>query len=142
MNRIKELISYKVGKRIDALIEKHCGGNKSKFGKLLGLDNSGVNKLVNGKRSGLTFHQLHQIRTNYHVDLNDLITGEYSDKEQISEEEERAKYSLGAKKDLHQAQKEIEYLKQIIKDKEEIIQSKNQINDYLKMRINGLLGRD
>ncbi len=139
MSRIKELVSYKVGKRINGLIEKYFGGNKSKFGKLLGLDNSGVNKLINGKRSGLTFYQMYQLRSQYKIDLNDMITGEYTDSEIVSEEVERAKYSLAAKKDLYLSETEIKYLKEKIKDKEDIIKSKEQIIQYLKMRINHLM---
>lgn len=140
MSRIKELIAYKAGKRIQQLIDDKFGGNKSKFGKLLGIDNSGVNKLVDGKRSGLTFYQLYQIRMQCRTDINDLITGEYSDNEEVSEEALRAQYSMAAKKDLHLAHTEIEYLKKGLADKEDIIRSKDQIIEYLKMRLNQFLG--
>ncbi|MGB0863749.1 MAG: hypothetical protein ACPG19_14240 [Saprospiraceae bacterium] len=142
MDRIRELISYKVGKRVNILIEKHFGGNKSRFGKLLGLDNSAVNKLINGKRYGLTFYQMYNLRTQHQIDLNDLITGEYTEGSTDQMEEDSAHYTLGAKKDIQRLQTEIDYLKKSIQDKEEVIASKDQIVDYLKIRINGLLERE
>ena len=62
VNWQKEKLAERVGKRILEIIENNFGGNKSKFGKLLGIDNSGVNKIVTGKRSGLSFYQLYQLQ--------------------------------------------------------------------------------
>ena len=142
MSSIKEYIAKKVGNRIDLLIEKHFGGNKSRFGKLLGLDNSAVNKLINGKRHGLTFHQMYSMRSQYQIDLNDLITGEYSSGDVDQLENESHLYSLAAKKDIQRLEAEVNHLKERVSDKEDVVKSKDQIIEYLKKRIDGLLERE
>jgi predicted transcriptional regulator len=133
----KEKLAERVGERILDIIEDRFGGNKSKFGKLLGIDNSGVNKIVTGQRSGLSFYQLYQLHQYCSQDLNELILGKNEAEETKDNADEG--FSELAKLEIEHSRKEIEYLQQIIKDKEELLATKDMIIDYLKVRVTNLV---
>jgi hypothetical protein len=135
VNWQKQKLAERVGERILEIIEDNFGGNKSKFGKLLGIDNSGVNKIVTGKRSGLSFYQLYQLQQHCNQDLNELILGESEEEGDNSEEG----FSELAKREIDHSRKEIEYLQQIIRDKEELLATKDMVIDYLKVRVTNLV---
>ena len=135
VNWQKQKLAERVGERVLEIIEERFGGNKSRFGALLGIDNSGVNKIVTGKRSGLSFFQLYQLSQHCGQDLNDLILGEKEEEGDNSEEG----FSELAKREIEHARKEIEYLQKIIRDKEELLATKDMVIDYLKVRVTNLV---
>lgn len=134
VNWQKEKLAERVGEKIKEIIEDHFGGNKSRFGKLLGIDNSGVNKIVTGQRSGLSYYQMYQLHKHCNQDLNVLVTGGSS--EMALEQENTTNV---AQLEVEHARKEIEYLQKIIKDKEELLATKDMVIDYLKMRVTNLM---